>query len=118
MAASTPVGSAIHRDSSIAAAVSSAEAGSRYMMVLKMGCPVMNDWPKSPCSTPISHVTYWTGAGRSRPNAARSVAAETAVVFVPRMTETVSPGTRWIRVNETTEIPKSTGMMLRRRLTK
>ena len=66
----TPSGIEIRTPSRIAVIVSSSVLGRRSRMWLMTGLPSISERPKSPCSIPPSHVTYWSQMGRSRPRLA------------------------------------------------
>src|SRR5471032_1088017 len=104
--------------SAIASAVhvSSSDAGSRRLMSVMTGCPVVIDFPRSPDAISPRYRTSCTGIGLSSPMVRRISSISALPALGPDAKKTAgSPGNTRINTNVTTITPNSAGIDATRR---
>ena len=110
-----PTTSATPTENTSAARPSAAVAGSRSTIASSTRWCVWNDRPRSPCASLVTHTTYWTGSGLSRPICSRIAASAVGSRSSPANTSAGSPGDRRMRMKTPIVTRKATGTMSTRR---
>src|SRR5256885_3386025 len=111
-----PMGSAMITAKTTLEAPSSSVTGSRRASSSHTGRRVHSDSPRSPRTMWLSHSTYWTWSGRSRPSLARSSARSRAYAFSSSMRLTTSPGMSRGSVKTINDAMSSAGTATSRRV--
>ncbi len=107
---STPAGTPIRMEMTIANSVSSSVGSTRSRIASVTGLRRKIDWPRSPWTSRPYQRTSCTGSGASSPSWRSRRCTSSREASGPAMTEAGSPGARWISTNATVATTSATGI--------